>query len=297
MYSDATKAAASRTVTADVLGARFAFAIDPERLNEAGVVWASAVRKCAEAMAPMIRNARLPASSANARDAGEDELPALESVNILELGTGTGALGIALASIERTRVFVTDLEPVVGLARENAARNARLKHATSRVEAGALCWSVEPGSVPDPGSVFLDTNDKQKTKKQQKHRWHFVAACETLYWGGWDVFADDTRAPQLATMVEACAGGAVLVVAFTVRDERREKGFALNDIGGAFWLRAFELDDVFDDESSRAPRDAPRDAASDRERADARARAYVAGASEGDLLVFRGRLKERHVAK
>ena len=303
MSSDATKAVASRTVTADVLGARFAFAIDPDRLNEAGVVWASAVRKCAEAMAPMIRNARLSASSANARDAGEDELPAPESVNIIELGTGTGALGIALASIERTRVFVTDLEPVVGLARENAARNARLKHATSRVEAGALCWSVEPGSVPDPGSVFLDTidarEDETETKKQKKHQWHFVAACETLYWGGWDVFDDDTRAPQLATMVEACAGGAVLVVAFTVRDERREKGFALNDIGGAFWLRAFD-DDVFDDDddesSSGSPRDAPRDSASDRERADARARAYVAGASEGDLLVFRGRLKERRVA-
>ena len=300
MSSDATKADASRTVTADVLGARFAFAIDPDRLNEAGVVWASAVRKCAEAMAPMIRNARLPASSANARDAGEDELPALESVNVIELGTGTGALGIALASIERTRVFVTDLEPVVGLARENAARNARLKHATSRVEAGALCWSVEPGSVPDPGSVFLDTiinarEDETETKKQT-HRWHFVAACETLYWGGWDVFDDDTRAPQLATMVEACAGGAVLVVAFTVRDETREKGFVLNDIGGAFWLRAFDDDvfDVFDDDESPScsPRDAPRDSASDRERADARARAYVAGASEGDLLVFRGRLKE-----
>jgi len=300
MSSDATKADASRTVTADVLGARFAFAIDPDRLNEAGVVWASAVRKCAEAMAPMIRNARLPASSANARDAGEDELPALESVNIIELGTGTGALGIALASIERTRVFVTDLEPVVGLARENAARNARLKHATSRVEAGALCWSVEPGSVPDPGSVFLDTiinarEDETETKKQT-HRWHFVAACETLYWGGWDVFDDDTRAPQLATMVEACAGGAVLVVAFTVRDETREKGFVLNDIGGAFWLRAFDDDvfddDVFDESPSCSPRDAPRDSASDRERADARARAYVAGASEGDLLVFRGRLKE-----
>jgi len=306
MSSDATKADASRTVTADVLGARFAFAIDPDRLNEAGVVWASAVRKCAEAMAPMIRNARLPASSANARDAGEDELPALEYVNIIELGTGTGALGIALASIERTRVFVTDLEPVVGLARENAARNARLKHATSRVEAGALCWSVEPGSVPDPGSVFLDTIDAHPSyeteTKKQTHRWHFVAACETLYWGGWDVFDDDTRAPQLATMVEACAGGAVLVVAFTVRDETREKGFVLNDIGGAFWLRAFDDDvfffddDVFDETPSCSPRDAPRDSASDRERADARARAYVAGASEGDLLVFRGRLKERHVA-
>ena len=184
MSSDATKAVASRTVTADVLGARFAFAIDPDRLNEAGVVWASAVRKCAEAMAPMIRNARLSASSANARDAGEDELPAPDYVNIIELGTGTGALGVALASIENTRVFVTDLEPVVGLARANAARNARLKHATSRVEAGALCWSVEPGSVPDPGSVFLDTidahRDETETKKQKKHNQsHFVAACET----------------------------------------------------------------------------------------------------------------------
>jgi hypothetical protein len=115
------------------------------------------------------------------------------------------------------------------------------------------------------------------------------------------VFDDDTRAPQLATMVEACAGGAVLVVAFTVRDETREKGFVLNDVGGAFWLRAFD-DDVFDDDDdddespSCSPRDAPRDSASDRERADARARAYVAGASEGDLLVFRGRLKERRVA-
>ena len=300
MSSDATKADASRTVTTDVLGARFAFAIDPDRLNEAGVVWASAVRKCAEAMAPMIRNARLSASSANARDAGEDELPAPESVNIIELGTGTGALGVALASIENTRVLVTDLEPVVGLAAANARRNARLKHPTSRVEAGALPWSLEPGGVPDPESVFHAT-DKNETADRRNERWHFVAACETLYWGGWDVFEDDTRAPQLATMVEACGDGtrgekgrfAVLVVAFTVRDKTRETGFVLGAIGDAFWLSRCDDDDVVD-ASFETPDDAAE--ASARARADARARAYVAGANEGDLLVFRGRLKERRRA-
>ena len=294
--SDATNPSAFRTVTADVLGARFTFAIDPDRLNEAGVVWDNAVRACAESMAPMIRST-LSASSARCEGGAGDVTP---RVNVLELGAGTGALGIALASIENTRVLVTDLEPVVGLAAANARRNARLKHPTSRVEAGALPWSLEPGGVPDPESVFHAT-DKNETADRRNERWHFVAACETLYWGGWDVFEDDTRAPQLATMVEACGDGtrgekgrfAVLVVAFTVRDKTRETGFVLGAIGDAFWLSRCDDDDVVD-ASFETPDDAAE--ASARARADARARAYVAGANEGDLLVFRGRLKERRRA-
>lgn len=332
MSTDVTSHATnpSRTVTADVLGARFTFAIDPDRLNEAGVVWDVAVRACAEAMAPMIRSA-LSAPSAR-REGGDGDATA--RVNVLELGAGTGALGIALASIERTRVFVTDLEPVVGLASSNAKRNARLVHATSRVEAGALPWSLEPGNVPDPERVFVtrrhhasssrnDANDGERTASENKRDdekcWHFVAACETLYWGGWDVFADDTRAPQLATMVEACGGGhhaetgrgnrderttneketenerrfaCVLVVAFTVRDVTRETEFVLRDVGDAFWLSRCDDDDA----SFAAPNCSDADEASARARADARARAYVAGANEGDLLVFRGRIKERRRA-
>ena len=157
MSSDAPSDAVipeSRTVTADVLGARFAFEVDPDRLNEAGVVWDVAVKACAEAMARMIRSAQRKSqnSASSARLSTEKHVPSGGDdagppsgpfVNVLELGAGTGALGVALASaISRTRVFVTDLEPVVGLMKANAKRNAARLHATSCVNAGAL-----PGSV------------------------------------------------------------------------------------------------------------------------------------------------------
>ena len=252
----------------------------------------------------MIRNARR--RCANARDAGEDERPAPDYVNIIELGTGDGGAR-RRARVHRKHARVRHRPRAGGGSGEGERRAERAtEHATCASRRGRYAGPSTRGSVPDPGSVFLDTidahRDETETKKQKKHnQWHFVAACETLYWGGWDVFDDDTRAPQLATMVEACAGGAVArVVAFTVRDERREKGFALNDIGGRFGYApstaAFSAARRATNHhhALRATRRAtPRP---DRERADARARAYVAGASEGDLLVFRGRLKERHVA-
>ena len=313
MSSDAPSDAVipeSRTVTADVLGARFSFEVDPDRLNEAGVVWDVAVKACAEAMARMIRGAqRKSREASSARPStekhvrgGDDAGPEGPFVNVLELGAGTGALGIALASVERTRVFVTDLEPVVGLAAANAKRNARLTHATSCVDAGALPWSVEPGSVPSPSRAFgLDRRRSAKSEKNEENRmtddgdddlWHFVAACETLYWGGWDVFAEDTRKPQLATMVEACAGvRSALVVAFTVRDKTREVGFVVDQVGDWFSLALVDDDDfdAFDSSNDTSTKVC----LASLERADARARAYIENASEGDLLVFRGRLKER----
>jgi hypothetical protein len=235
-------------------------------------------------------------------------------VNVLELGAGTGALGVALASaISRTRVFVTDLEPVVWLMKANAKRNAARLHATSCVNAGALPWSVEPGSVPYPSGAFGDDRVFRSTSRGEKNQekrvteisgdsddvWHFVAACETLYWGGWDVFAEDTRKPQLATMVEACALNAhrkpnvrsVLVVAFTVRDKKREVGFVLDQIGDWFSLALHDDDDFDDFDSSNY--NSEKGCVASLERADARARAYIENAREGDLLVFRGRLKER----
>jgi hypothetical protein len=235
-------------------------------------------------------------------------------VNVLELGAGTGALGVALASaISRTRVFVTDLEPVVWLMKANAKRNAARLHATSCVNAGALPWSVEPGSVPYPSGAFGDDRVFRSTSRGEKNQekrvteisgdsddvWHFVAACETLYWGGWDVFAEDTRKPQLATMVEACALNAhrkpnvrsVLVVAFTVRDKKREVGFVLDQIGDWFSLALHDDDDFDDFDSSNY--NSEKVCVASLERADARARAYIENAREGDLLVFRGRLKER----
>ena len=113
-----------------------------------------------------------------------------------------------------------------------------------------------------------------------------------MYWGGWDIFDEDTRAPLLATVRRACALGRIpgdggedgddsaeLALAFTVRDKGRETGFVLDGVGEHFWLRVI-------------PGDGGGDGVLNRARLDAKARAAVAAAREGDLLLLGGRLKD-----
>jgi hypothetical protein len=86
----------------------------------------------------------------------------------------------------------------------------------------------------------------------------------------------------------------VLVVAFTVRDKKREIGFVLDQIGDWFSLALHDDDDFDDfDDFDSSNDNSEKVCVASLERADARARAYIENASEGDLLVFRGRLKER----
>ena len=82
--------------TVEVLGKTLTFNTDPDRLNEAGVVWGPAVRALASAVAPMLRR-RL--RRLRRRGAGDDKSDdsVRRGVGVLELGAGTGALGIALA--------------------------------------------------------------------------------------------------------------------------------------------------------------------------------------------------------
>ena len=118
-----------------------------------------------------------------------------------------------------------------------------------------------------------------------------VLGCEILYWGGWDVFADDTRGPLLEACIAACeVGGAegadtavsfpptLVVLAFTVRDQGRESGFVSKDFGEKFWLRLLDGGANVcvcgdEDEETLA-------------RMDAEARARTEAAEEGDLLVL-----------
>jgi len=118
-----------------------------------------------------------------------------------------------------------------------------------------------------------------------------VLGCEILYWGGWDVFADDTRGPLLEACIAACErGGAegadtavsspptLVVLAFTVRDQGRESGFVSKDFGEKFWLRLLDGGANVcvcgdEDEETLA-------------RMDAEARARTDAAEEGDLLVL-----------
>ena len=85
----------------EILGVNHTLAIDPDSLNEAGVVWAPAVRALASAVAPIVvaeaearRSSSAVASSSSEVDSSTDRA---HTTRILELGAGTGALGIALA--------------------------------------------------------------------------------------------------------------------------------------------------------------------------------------------------------
>ena len=299
----ATPSTSSTTPTShvcEILGNRLDFRIDPQRLNEAGVVWDAAVRALAEAVAPELRRRAVRRGR----------------VSVLELGAGTGALGVGLAAgVEGCRALVTDLEPVVPLMRANAEDAARLGRLArdSAVECAALAWA-EDANIPTPNAVIGDGDRRDISgdgdgdgdgDARSRQGWDLVAGCEILYWGGWDIFDEDTRAPLLATMRRACALGrprgrpgsvpgdvpgdgdgdgddfAELALAFTVRDKGRETGFVLDDVGEHFWLRVIPGDG-----------DGDGDGILNRARLDAEARAAVAAAREGDLLLLGGRLKD-----
>ena len=278
-----------------ILGIEHHLAVDPESLNEAGVVWTPAVRALASAVAPIIE-ARQASSLATSSSSSRP-------MRVLELGAGTGALGIALAcSLPNIHVTLTDLAPVVPLMRENAdaTRDAGKLADGSETHVAELAWSRDAvlalnggrdASSGGGGGTEGGTHGGRDASASRSIRWEVVLGCEILYWGGWDVFADDTRGPLLEACIAACeVGGAegadtavsfpptLVVLAFTVRDQGRESGFVSKDFGEKFWLRL--LDDganvcVCGDEDEETLA-----------RMDAEARARTDAAEEGDLLVL-----------
>ena len=278
----------------DILGIEHTLAVDPESLNEAGVVWTPAVRALASAVAPIIE-ARQASSLATSSSSSRP-------MRVLELGAGTGALGIALAcSLPNIDVTLTDLAPVVPLMNTNAdaTRDAGKLADGSETHVAERAWSRDAVLALNGGGDASSgdgggeggTHGGRDASASRSTRWDMVLGCEILYWGGWDVFADDTRGPLLEACIAACErGGAegadtavsspptLVVLAFTVRDQGRESGFVSKDFGEKFWLRLLDGGANVcvcgdEDEVTLARMDA--DA---RERTDA--------AEEGDLLVL-----------
>jgi hypothetical protein len=222
-------------------------------------------------------------------------------MRVLELGAGTGALGIALAcSLPNFHVTLTDLAPVVPLMRENAnaTRDAGKLADGSETHVAELAWSRDAvlalnggGGASSGGGGGEGSTHGGRGASASRERWDVVLGCEILYWGGWDVFADDTRGPLLEACIAACErGGAegaytavsspptLVVLAFTVRDQGRESGFVSKDFGEKFWLRLLDGGANVcvcgdEDEETLA-------------RMDADARARTEAAEEGDLLVL-----------
>ena len=133
----------------EILGVNHTLAIDPDSLNEAGVVWAPAVRALASAVAPIVvadaearRSSSAVASSSSVVDSSTDHRA--PTTRILELGAGTGALGIALAcAVPDVDVTLTDLDRVVPLMRTNAdaTRDAGKLARGSELRVAELAWS------------------------------------------------------------------------------------------------------------------------------------------------------------
>ena len=275
-----------------ILGIEHHLAVDPESLNEAGVVWTPAVRALASAVAPIIE-ARQASSLATSSSSSRP-------MRVLELGAGTGALGIALAcSLPNIDVTLTDLAPVVPLMNTNAdaTRDAGKLADGSETHVAELAWSrdavlaLNGGDASSGGGGTEGGTHGGRDASASRERWDLVLGCEILYWGGWDVFADDTRGPLLEACIAACErGGAegadtavsspptLVVLAFTVRDQGRESGFVSKDFGEKFWLRLLDGGANVcvcgdEDEETLA-------------RMDAEARARTEAAEEGDLLVL-----------
>ncbi|KAK7914729.1 hypothetical protein PG985_012432 [Apiospora marii] len=79
-----------------------------------------------------------------------------DSVNVLELGSGTGLLGLAAAAIWQTGVALSDLPNIVpNLAFNVGANRALIEARGGRVEADALTWG---GSGEDDGQLFAKKN-------------------------------------------------------------------------------------------------------------------------------------------
>jgi hypothetical protein len=279
----------------EILGIEHHLAVDPESLNEAGVVWTPAVRALASAVAPIIEARQASHSLATSSSSSRP-------MRVLELGAGTGALGIALAcSLPNIHVTLTDLAPVVPLMRENAdaTRDAGKLADGSETHVAELAWSRDAvlalngggGASSGRGGGEGGMQGGRDASASRSTRWDVVLGCEILYWGGWDVFADDTRGPLLEACIAACeVGGAegadtavsspptLVVLAFTVRDQGRESGFVSRDFGEKFWLRLLDGGANVcvcgdEDEDTLA-------------RMDAEARARTEAAEEGDLLVL-----------
>ena len=279
----------------EILGIEHHLAVDPESLNEAGVVWTPAVRALASAVAPIIEARQASHSLATSSSSSRP-------MRVLELGAGTGALGIALAcSLPNIHVTLTDLAPVVPLMGTNAdaTRDAGKLADGSETHVAELAWSRDAvlalngggGASSGRGGGEGGMHGGRDASASRSNRWDVVLGCEILYWGGWDVFADDTRGPLLEACIAACeVGGAegadtavsspptLVVLAFTVRDQGRESGFVSKDFGEKFWLRLLDGGANVcvcgdEDEETLA-------------RMDAEARERTDAAEEGDLLVL-----------
>ena len=156
---------------------------------------------------------------------GRDGLASnLKDKRILELGAGTGFLGMILSTLG-AHVTITDLPDAVSLIGETITKNSHLwRNAKNRCIQHPFVkehtWGDDMDAIFAAKNCYFD----------------YVVGTDLLHFGGWDVFAEDTRQPLLQSIHQATtynqqsrsSSSSCAIVVWVVRLPEREESFILD---------------------------------------------------------------------
>jgi predicted nicotinamide N-methyase len=132
---------ACRSMTAAIFGREYTLAVNPISNDHGLMLW--------DASMALLRFF----------EHNPKELSALRGARILELGAGTGLLGIALAHAVGARVVLTDLEHVCANIAANVRANALAPGAPGSVRVAPYSWSGEaPPELRGPFDFIIGTD-------------------------------------------------------------------------------------------------------------------------------------------
>ena len=129
------------------------------------------------------------------------------NTSVIELGCGCGALACYLA-LEGYDVIATDLPEMSVLATQTAELNG------VKMPFKPLAWGDEAAM-----KALLDSERCGAKPKVN------VVACELAYWGGWDLFEEDTLEPLAKTLAFFLSDDGVALLGHVIRHMARNEMF------------------------------------------------------------------------